>query len=513
MRALNLDANAHAGGQDASLPLDDIQGLVLRGYSYPYIRHFIFRISDGLDAAAGVRGFIAALLPSASTPEPPLCITSAQPWSVSPPCCVNLGLTASGLRALLGDASYRAVSTNTTPDVFDPFDAGAAARAGLVGDTGTSGPANWWQNGNWKLSTPPSSDGLDLVVSLYAKTSADRDRFGTMLLERIPMGMGGEPALRAAFVQDADPLLDGAGDPSAVIHFGYRDGISQPRIAGTPWDDPGDPDDDSPLVPAWHFVLNPANPLYNVDPLLVNGCFAAFRLLHQDVGAFESFLARGKDPALLAAKMCGRWRDGTPLEVSPECPDSTLSELDRINFNYLTPTPHQKGPRRPDNLGAQCPYAAHTRRANPRDDDNVQGNDNPSFPNAQQHRVRRFATPYGPPYTPASADAQRGLVGWFMGANLTDQFEFVMQTWISTGGFRPGNDASPNASGVDPLFGPQKEDVVKGDFEFDDLDGSGTYHVQPGLQRFIRTDGGLYAFLPSLTALRTLAELEVNTAA
>lgn len=290
MRSLDLDANAHAGGQAAPLPLDDIQGLILRGYSFPYIRHFIFRISDGQDAAAGVRSFIAALLPSPDAPEPPLCITSALPWSVPPPCCVNLGLTASGLRALLGEGSYDEVSTNTSGDLFGPFDAGAAVSAVQVGDTGTSAPANWWRNGNWKLPTPPSSDGLDLVVSLYAKTSADRDRFGAMLLGLIPTGMGGEPALRAAFVQDADPLLDGIGDPSTVIHFGYRDGISQPRIAGTPWDDPGDPDDDSLLVPAWRFVLNPDNPSYNVDPLLVNGCFGAFRLLYQDVGAFESFL-------------------------------------------------------------------------------------------------------------------------------------------------------------------------------------------------------------------------------
>lgn len=504
MKSSNLDAKARAGGQGSSLPLDDIQGLVLRGYSYPYIRHLIFRISDGPDAAAGVRGFIAALLSSPDAPEPPLCVTSAKPWSTPPPCCVNLGLTASGLRTLLGRARYQDIGKKTSTALFDPFDAGAAARAKRVGDTGTSGPANWWRNGNWKLSTPPSNDGLDLVVSLYAKTSADRDRFGTMLLERIPRVTGGEPALQAAFVQDADPLLDGAGDPSAVIHFGYRDGISQPRIAGTPWDDPGDPMDDSPLVPAWHFVLSPDNPQrYKVDPLLENGCFGAFRLLYQDVGAFESFLARGENPEMLAAKMCGRWRDGTPIEVSPEGPDPTLSELDLINFNYLKPTSHQKGPRRSDDFGLQCPYAAHIRRTNPRDDNKVLGN----VDNAELHRVRRFATPYGPPYTLATADAQRGLVGWFMGANLIDQFEFVMKTWISDGGFRSGNDASPNGSGVDPLFGPHKEDVVEGDFEFAYRyrDGPEPYQVVPGLQRFVRTDGGLYAFLPSLTALRTLS--------
>jgi len=492
-------------GVGTTLALDDIQGLILRGYSYPYIRHFIFqipRISGRPDpvAVAGVRRFLAALLPS---PGSPLCITSAQQWSTPPSCCLNVAPTATGLKALLGDARYKQISNNSS-QVFGPFDAGAAARAAQVGDTCTSQPANWWKNGNWKLPTSPTNDRLDLVASLYAKSPGDRDRFDAMLLDRIPSVDAG-PVMQAAFVQDADPLLDAAGDPSALIHFGYRDGISQPRIAGTPWDDPGDPDDDSPLVPAWLFVLSKGAPVYTVDPLLVNGCFGAFRLLYQDVAAFESFLARGADPELLAAKMCGRWRDGSPLEVSPERPDPNLSELDLVNFNYLAPTQHQKGGRESDDLGGKCPYAAHSRRSNPRDDDSVRGNDNPLYPLAQRHRVRRFATPYGPPYMPATADAQRGLVGWFMGADLSQQFEFVMKNWIANGGFRPGNDLSPNDSGLDPLFGPHPDDEIAAHKEFDYLDGSGSYRRVPGLQRFVRTDGGLYAFFPSLSALRQLS--------
>jgi len=165
------------------------------------------------------------------------------------------------------------------------------------------------------------------------------------------------------------------------------------------------------------------------------------------------------------------------------------------------------GARETDDLGALCPYAAHTRRANPRDDNYVQGNNNPTFPDAEQHRIRRFATPYGPPYTPESAGAQRGLVGWFMCASLVQQFEFVMNTWITApgGGFRTV-DASPNTSGVDPLFGPQPPsiDPVDGDFDFDYLAGA-SYDTVPGLTRFIRTDGGLYAFIPSLTAIRQLS--------
>jgi deferrochelatase/peroxidase EfeB len=316
--------------------------------------------------------------------------------------------------------------------------------------------------------------------------------------------------LQPAFVQDADPLLDSVGEPSPVIHFGYVDGLSQPRIAGAPWESPAAaPTDDNPLVAPWMFVVSKAAELYRAAPFLCNGSFGAFRLLHQDVGAFERFIAsQGADKAeLVAAKMCGRWRDGTPLEVSPDRPDPSLSGFELTNFNYLTPTTHQVGARETDDLGALCPYAAHTRRTNPRDDNFVQGNNNPSYPDAEQHRIRRFATPYGPPYTPESAGAQRGLVGWFMCASLVQQFEFVMNTWITVpgGGFR-NVDVSPNTSGVDPLFGPQPRsiDPVDGDFDLDYLAG-GSYDTVPGLTRFIRTDGGLYGFLPSLTAIRQLS--------
>jgi hypothetical protein len=127
---------------------------------------------------------------------------------------------------------------------------------------------------------------------------------------------------------------------------------------------------------------------------------------------------------------------------------------------------------------------------------------------AQTHRVMRRAFAYGPQFA-ADPAAQRGLAGLFMGANLTDQFEFVMQTWMSMGGFR-SPDLSPNASGCDPLFGPQKD--TAGLTDFDCLPDSATlpptsagYQTTPGLDRFVRTDGSLYVFLPSVHALRQMA--------
>jgi hypothetical protein len=472
-----------------TLALADIQGMILRGYSYYYIRHFIFRIGSAPDAVAGVRTFLKALLPGET---PGLSVTTAEPWKTPPRCCLNVALTATGLRPLLGDEAYGSMVSDHL-DLMQAFDAGAAARAARVGDTGPSAPENWWKNGNWQLpSSPPSTTGLDLVVSLYTLSAADRESIAPGLLALIPACGNGEPALQPAFVQDADPVLGADGKPSSMIHFGYVDGLSQPRIAGAPWESlAAHPTDDSRPVQPWQFVVSRAAKLYRADPFLCNGSFGAFRLLYQDVGAFEAFIAsQGAGSAeLIAARMCGRWRDGTPLEVSPDKPDPSLTGFELTNFNYRNPTKHQQGPRVTDDLGALCPYAAHTRWANPRDDNLVQGNNNLAYPEAEQRRIRRFATPFGPPYTPESAGAQRGLVGWFIGASLVQQFEFLVGTWITApgGGFRTV-DASPNLSGVDPLFGPQADDPVATDFDFDYLAGAG-YDTVPGLTRFIRTDG------------------------
>ncbi|MDQ3815367.1 MAG: hypothetical protein M3347_15725 [Armatimonadota bacterium] len=500
--------------------MDDIQGLILRGYGHPYIRYFILQIrdvADCADAVTGTRAFCKALLPGSGAP---LTLTSAVDWGANrPPYCLNIGVTSSGLKKLIGEPNYDATNQNTDQDLFSPFDAGAAKRANLVGDKGPSDPQNWWKNGNWQLPTPPSNDDLDILIALYTNQPSDRDSFAATLLSMIPTCADGQPAARAAFIQDSDPLLDASGTPTNQIHFGYEDGLSQPRIERSPGEDLAAPDD-SPWVPAWRFVIVEQTPVpgYFAAPLLVNGCFGAFRLLYQDVGAFNDFLGQAADPGLLAAKMCGRWFDGSPLEVTPDKPDPSLQGLDLTNFNYLAPTQHQKGPCESDTFGQNCPYAAHTRRANPRDDNLVNGNFNLSDPDkplyAELHRVRRFAKPYGPPYTPDTRDAQRGLVGLFMGANLTDQFEFIMGTWFNQGGFRQ-IDHSPNASGLDPLLGAQGDDQYfayctappKSYQKVPDAESDGI-----SLTRFVRTDGGLYVFLPGFTALGFMAQGELPPA-
>lgn len=80
----------------------------------------------------------------------------------------------------------------------------------------------------------------------------------------------------------------------------------------------------------------------------------------------------------------------------------------------------------------------------------------------------------------------------FIGANLGRQFEFVQSEWIGGGEFLGLGDAQ------DPVVG------AGGDFAIPRRPIPRRLH---GLPRFVVTRGGEYAFMPSLSAMRWLADL------
>ncbi len=498
--------------------MEDIQGLILRGYNFHYIRYIILTIKD----KAGAQQFCADLASESNLGG--LHVTSAKPWplGIKPDYCLNIGFTYAGLEQLIGEKYCDVVDDSCSQEVFQAYKLGSVGDAPQIGDVGQNAPGRWWQNGGW-ISKPgpdydggPKPDGSDLhiQITLFTLLEENREKYYDQLLGMIPKIASG-PSVVPVFFQDSDPIIIN-NDPE-YIHFGYRDSLSQPKIADVIWNDPNvkllmgmpESEDDRPEVPADRFVISQNAKDYNAHPLLTNGTFAAFRLLYQDEAKFNAFIASdGPDNVeLMAAKMCGRWRDGTPLTVSPNGEDKKLGipasdNYNFTNFNYNQATVHQQGVITPDMEGLRCPYAAHIRRANPRDDTSVKGN----FNNAVTHRILRRASPYGPIYDPKEeGEVQRGLVGLFINAMLDTQFRFITNLWFNQGGFRDP-DESGNQSGIDPLFGPQ----VKGKnpsqntvFEFND---NGTYKVFPGLTPFVRTDGSMYLFLPSITGLKHLSQ-------
>ena len=185
--------------------------------------------------------------------------------------------------------------------------------------------------------------------------------------------------------------------PTSKVHFGYTDAITTPTIRGGP--ESYQPDHQEPCEP-WLFVLREDAANYVVpEPreLGLNGSFAVFKKVETDVVAFEDFLQSNKekiDPELLAAKMCGRWRNGVPLALSPDTdsPAGGISPQELNDFGYVNADGSG------DPKGIRCPVGSHIRRVDPRDSP-IAGQGRPGGSN-NSHRVVRRGLPYGPTYDP-----------------------------------------------------------------------------------------------------------------
>jgi len=301
--------------------------------------------------------------------------------------------------------------------------------------------------------------------------------------------------------------------PDNHVHFGYRDNIAQPTVEGAPPRKRPVPDD-QPVVPTGEFLLgylNANNSTYSVLPaeLSTNSSYAAFRILEQDVAGFEHFLQtfapEGMDPEMLAAKVCGRWRNGNPLELMPDAPGDVLPS-DQLNaFHYV----NAADPSQDDTLGLRCPIGSHIRRNNPRDMAVVSTQ-------SVNHRIVRRAMPYGPAYDPAHPDdVPRGLIGYFINGSITNQFEFLQGQWDLTPNFvmsatgPDGSDAGNavfNISGEDVFLGVNDPSSSSFTLAAPGKNGKNNTHVT-GFSRMITTRGGAYCFLPSITGLRYLSTL------
>ena len=442
------------------LDLSDVQGLVVRGYTMPNARHLVLRV----DSAADARGFLGSLVDG--TPDRPQ-VTTAVPWTQKPDCCLNLSLTPAGLRAL----GVPAESMTTFPEDFLQ---GAAARAEIVGDVGPSDPSQWRP-----VFTDP---GFHLLLSLFASSPQALERATLDLLA------GSAPGLTEL------DRLDAALLPARVDHFGYVDGISQPTIDQAP---PTGPPDSLPTSPTGAFLLgHPSQftgfsyPVPAPDALGRNGSFAAFRMLAQDVDAFSEMLAEqsavtGLSEEYLAAKLCGRWRNGTPLVLASGTDRPAPLAMEALNdFDYVGDFADERGER--------CPLGSHIRRMYPRGSEVAGGG-------PHKRRIVRRGLTYGPPHDPhRPRDGQeRGVLGLFIGVSLTDQFEFLMAEWAGDGLFAPGLGRSQ-----DPFLATR--DGAVNSFR---LPVPGGRTELTGLPRVVTTRGGAYCFIPSVTAIRHLATL------
>ena len=462
------------------------------------VRHFLLSVGSPAEA----RRQLGRLVSGDESDVPH--ITTAENWHVGfapgpeddpteaprrkPDYCLNLGITWPGLVALEVEQRVPTLSFKS----FGAFVEGAAQRAESVGDTGAGSPQNW---------VGGFGGGDDhVLVTLHAISPEAMKGYSDRLCARFAEGN----AFRELWRQDGMALMEmqnGQRVPTARIHFGYTDGISTPTIRGGP--EQYHPDHQQPCEP-WLFVLREDAVNYVVpEPreLGLNGSFAVFKQVETDVVAFEEFLQSNKDridPELLAAKICGRWRNGVPLALSPDTdsPAGGISPDQLNNFQYVNAGGSG------DPKGIDCPVGAHIRRVNPRGQP-VLGQGLPGGSN-NSHRLIRRGLPYGPTYNPTKPydGIERGMLFQFINSNIENQYEFVLRQWVNDSEFAGAVRLHPKSK--DPLIGV--ENPEESIFVIPQGNGDPPIEVT-GLSSFVTTKAVGYTFLPSITAIRFIATL------
>jgi deferrochelatase/peroxidase EfeB len=464
---------------------EDVPALAFGGLpKLPFAKCFLLQLPDR-DGAA--KRWLAQIEPRASYGEDSADATSA----------LMIGFSASGLKKV--GLSDRHIATFPVA-----FQHGSDQRSRVLGDLGPDEPATW----DWGGPNKP----VDAALLLYAASEFELQRLEDALraLPDAPFVGCHEVRLRtvpaAGFQVEPFGFVDGVSQPiirgsrrsldpargdqliePGEMILGYRDGLG--FLPPTPVVEPGD-DPENLLTETGFHVAEPAGT--RPRNLGLNGTFLVVRQLEQHVDAFNAFLAsaagcpevRESAPSgvpceeWVAAKMVGRWRDGTSLVRHPHKPGTATGGQPDNDFLF--------GVEDPD--GLRCPFGAHVRRANPRD--SFEPGSTTQLSITDRHRILRV----GRVYEPGNGRKDPGLLFMCVNADIERQFEFVQQSWVRAPGFHGLENE------VDPIFARSGEAPAAMTVP--------TPHgpiALRGMADFVTLIGSGYFFLPGRRALRFLA--------
>jgi Dyp-type peroxidase family len=297
-------------------------------------------------------------------------------------------------------------------------------------------------------------------------------------------------------------------------HFGFLDLISQPGIRGlTKRSNTKEPNEGHPgqdLIWPGEFVFgysgqDPYDPVAQGTPPAVpaswvrNGSLMVFRRLEQKVPEFNAFVGEqagklGIDPELFASRMVGRWKSGAPTLLAPLHDHSALGKDPELNNNFQYSS---------DQLQLACPYAAHVRKTNPRDDPDR------NKAEVQTHRIIRAGIPFGPEVGEDEVTVtvqSRGLMFVCYQTSIWKQFEFL-QNKANDVAF-VGGKTRPSARGkevvkpgFDPIIG---QAPGEGSRPIEVVSVGKTPYTFDMPNSWVVLTAAAYFFVPSITGLGTL---------
>lgn len=142
----------------------------------------------------------------------------------------------------------------------------------------------------------------------------------------------------------------------------------------------------------------------------------------------------------------------------------------------------------------RLPARLHVRRASPQDGLAATEADRSALFNAaNNHRILRRGRKYGETIANRLEDdgKERGLLFMCLNTDIVRQFEFIQQTWLLNRNF------AGLYGETDPLLGPKGPFTIPKD----------PLRLKVEVETYVKMVGGDYFFLPSLPALKFMADL------
>ncbi len=440
---------------------------------------------------------------------------------------IQLALSEKGLRKI----GLKESEIQSFPHAFQLGMSHPTRSERILKDTGEDKPSDW----NWGNDQNP----VDAIILLYTTTRKQLDDTRKRLIANLAKFNG----------QEVNRIIMSkvGSETFSTEPFGFKDGISQPIIRGAR--PKRETDNKLHLVEAGEFILGypdnrgkipnaptiqPNRDPENILPLISifddetrfpdfkdnidntqrdlgkNGSFLVVREILQRHTQFEDYIKSqashfkdhpGLPPSLdsalkredwIAAKLIGRWKDGTSLTRFPYHPGKEWSDG----------TPASDNPSEPDNdftygdedpIGLGCPFGAHIRRSNPRDSLNPGSVEQIEITN--RHRILRRGRTYIAGSNQEEQDRDQGLLFMCLNGDIERQFEFIQQTWNMSRQFHGLENE------VDPLMG---RGGTMGRLTIP------THHgpIQlKNMKDFTTIKGGGYFFLPGRLAIEYLCRL------
>ncbi len=295
--------------------------------------------------------------------------------------------------------------------------------------------------------------------------------------ERLVKHLQARDLLTQVSYEDGECLYNTAGQH--IEHFGFRDGISQPRI----WKD------DGTLDAAYlkkSFLVEESGGAY--------GSFFVLQKYRQDVALFEQKIAAlattlEVDTEFAAAQVVGRFRNGMPLHLSDKAEAIHTPELQQKIKDF---DENKLGFDADDKLGIKCPFHAHIRKMNPRDKSLLSGMFYPKAPRKFTIEILRRSIPY------TTSEQDKGMLFMSYQCDIRRQFETLLR-WRDTTTFPDG----ALGIGMDPLISNTSELKPSDQQRWLKKWGQANYQTF-SFSDVVELRGGGYFYCPSLVFFQNM---------